>query len=321
LVFGSSSGLANLSYANTCFVAEFRVPIVGWTATSEHVVTPAISGIEEVSYSGFTGSVTGNRIKYKTLERSTLSRVAVADNSGNYTKFTALKKCIAFICSSNRDASSGSTMYITWVNSAETLKGQKGNYSNNNGSITYPIIMEPGDYVWSDVSADPDDSTDTNFSAIFIDFYQQVLSAIPRTYSQYIRYDGYNGYGSTNTKIPQLGTLTKNKGDALLVPASTAAAGASFTCMKECDVHLAFKTTWGDYYVGWTVNSAQLTTIITDIYDLNTLVYVQYKATAPTRGHSTTVHLNVGDVLRPHTQGTAYTAMILELTANSTVEG
>lgn len=166
-------------------------------AESEHVVTPAKSGIEEIYYDGYTS--TSTYIKFKTQQRNTLSKVASVDNT-TYTKFTALKKCIAMVHFNHYDAGAAAG-YLHHFSSTGTQKTFSGdNASTINHSIGFSVLMEVGDYIVTASAGTPDDTTSNNFGAVFVDFEQQVLSAIPVQKTCYLKdVQAYNTDGGTTS--------------------------------------------------------------------------------------------------------------------------
>jgi len=163
---------------------------------SEHVVTPAKSGIEEVYYNGYTSVST--YAKYKTQQRSTLSKLASVDNT-TYTKFTALKKVIASAYATGQ-AAGDRLITMKHFNSAATLLTSSiswGSYLN----APMSLLMNPGDYLVVELAGGGlSDVAATGFGATFVDFNQQVLSAIPTQkvcYLKDVKSSGTNGGTAT----------------------------------------------------------------------------------------------------------------------------
>lgn len=121
-----------------------------------------------------------------------------------------------------------------------------------------------------------------------------------------------NGHGSTNTKIRRY-TTTKTSTGTAITYADSAANGASFTInepglyeMSMTDIQSASAVNFGV-----SVNSAQLTTNIQSITDTDRV----FAASTPNGSYMTitrTWRLSAGDVVRPHTAGTADGATALE---------
>ena len=78
------------------FSGKVTVPIVGWSATAEYVITPASVTTESALYQQYTAySATNTAIPYFTTEKiNTISKCGTIDNSATLGwSYTALKKC------------------------------------------------------------------------------------------------------------------------------------------------------------------------------------------------------------------------------------
>lgn len=116
----------------------------------------------------------------------------------------------------------------------------------------------------------------------------------------------HNGYGATNTKIPRFTTSQSMQGTDITY-ADSAANGASFTInttgIYSC-VYQAGHGTGG--MIGWSVDSTELTTAIISITDADRLGACHLQAQ---HGECVVMaYLTAGQVLRPHTDGTALDA-------------
>jgi hypothetical protein len=173
---------------------DASIPIQGWSATSQNLVTPAKSGIESAVYTGFT-SATATNIKFKTLQTSLdpLSTLASVDNT-TYTKYTVLKKSLYFV-GLNIVGSANNKFFIYHYNQAGTLLGPIANtvtQASGYGGNHLSGIANVGDYfVVFFQDSNPSDVAGTNFYAEFVDFEQQMLSAMP--------YPEWKTYGLTVT--------------------------------------------------------------------------------------------------------------------------
>ena len=121
-----------------------------------------------------------------------------------------------------------------------------------------------------------------------------------------------NGHGSTNTKIRRY-TTTKTSTGTAITYADSAANGASFTINEPGLYEMSMTDIQGASAVnfGVSVNSAQLTTNIQSITDADRV----FAASTPNGSYMTitrTWRLAAGDVVRPHTAGTADGATALE---------
>lgn len=128
--------------------------------------------------------------------------------------------------------------------------------------------------------------------------------AIPETQS--IRYYNFSAFGSTNNKIPSFVSSAGADGTGLFSASNSGVTGVSITASKKILVtaNLSFNA-GASTSIGISINSNQLTTDIGNI-DADDRVAI---ATIGTAGFSlstaTSVVLNTGEVLRPHTSGSA----------------
>lgn len=117
-----------------------------------------------------------------------------------------------------------------------------------------------------------------------------------------------NGYGSTNTVIRRFLNVDKSIGNDILYQDSPT-LGGSFTVLTAGIYNITYLDNLnGLSNIGISLNSTQLTTDINSIPIANKLAQsvigaAGYKVTASVSG----VYLNVGDVIRAHTSGTAAT--------------
>jgi hypothetical protein len=134
---------------------------------------------------------------------------------------------------------------------------------------------------------------------------------LPNTLSQ-VRLNTYNAYGTTNTKIPRFSNVVENYGNSI-VYVDSVANGASFTVQEAGTYSISFcwdsNNTTGNGGPGISLNSNQLTTGIDAITVANRLAYSIYNGVNGTNMlpscASWTGRLNIGDVIRPHTTGSA----------------
>lgn len=114
-----------------------------------------------------------------------------------------------------------------------------------------------------------------------------------------------NGYGSTNTKIRQWTTVSKNIGLSMTLVQS-ATLGDSFVINEDGIYSISYFDQFvGADYLGLSVNSTQLTTAIDSVTNTDVLGFVQSGAANDPMGFSTTVRLKRGDVVRCHGDGAA----------------
>lgn len=127
-----------------------------------------------------------------------------------------------------------------------------------------------------------------------------------------------NGHGATNNKIPRFTTVAVNQGTAITY-ADSAANGASFTINEDGLYELSTTATYsgGACNFGASKNSAQLTTAITSITAANRVLSASSATSGAYNPATRTVKLVVGDVIRPHDDGTPDGAS--ELAQNFTI--
>ena len=114
-----------------------------------------------------------------------------------------------------------------------------------------------------------------------------------------------DGYGSTNTTIKKWTTAQRNVGTAIIYLTS-AADGASFTCFEPCQVSIHYTEQYNTVVTfGISRNSNQLTTTYVNITAAHRTQGTTTSASGVASQCSVTLNLNIGDVLRCHTEGTA----------------
>jgi microcystin-dependent protein len=158
-------------------------------------------------------------------------------------------------------------------------------------------------------------TTNEQYISVNAVYTSSTTKTIPLTQSgliqevdSYIRLYGANGYGSTATKIPRLATLDKSLGSDILYQDS-ATNGASFTIQRAgiYDIALSFESS-SLSLIGLSLNSNQLTTNVNTISIASRLAYgVNNNGWGSTVSHSG--YFNAGDVIRPHTDGAAISAL------------
>lgn len=112
-------------------------------------------------------------------------------------------------------------------------------------------------------------------------------------------------YGSTNTKVRNLGTTTTSTAGSDITFARTDANGASFTVNAD-GIYSVFRTDGGttaNSVLGISVNSAQLTTNIQSITAANRYALTVMDSASQFASVGVTMRLVSGDVIRPHDQG------------------
>lgn len=135
-------------------------------------------------------------------------------------------------------------------------------------------------------------------------------SGLLRAYSAMtkIRLNTGNGYGATNNKIRRFTNAVVNTGTGITY-ADSSTAGASFTCTEAGIYSFVYSDCFsGAGNVGLSLNSSQLTTAIQSITTTDCLGIATTPAATQNAVVSVTLALAVGDVVRPHTDGTTESA-------------
>ena len=119
---------------------------------------------------------------------------------------------------------------------------------------------------------------------------------------QYINFSDHAGFGSTNTQIPYFTTEVANTGKELLSIGNNSVDGFSITANKPCSVNVTYNylSSATSFQMGFSLNSSQLTTAIGSINLTDRVVYSNNHSNAGA-SIGTTIKLEAGDILRPHT--------------------
>ena len=134
-----------------------------------------------------------------------------------------------------------------------------------------------------------------------------VFTAMPAitNASSMVRLNTANGYGSTNNKIRRfLNTVTNQGSDITYADSDT--LGASFTI----NTNGVYAVSYSDSllapggFLGLSLNSSQLTTSILTI-TVSTVLAIAWCATNEATIATLSAYFTAGDVIRPHTDGTA----------------
>lgn len=141
-----------------------------------------------------------------------------------------------------------------------------------------------------------------------------VKRVFARELSESCKFRSTAGYGSTNTVIPYYTNEDRNTISKHGTVKNSSINGWSFTASKRCRVVGSYShnpdSGGADYYVGWTVNSSELTTNVAALTNAADAEVVEYFRDNGLNASTTStvpvdVILNAGDVLRPHTDGVA----------------
>lgn len=124
--------------------------------------------------------------------------------------------------------------------------------------------------------------------------------------------DGQSGYASTNTKIPIFNNNLRTVGTAIGYTTS-ATLGAAFVIGATGIYSVAYGSAFGGAAdMGISVNSAQLTTSIGSIGVTVRLGAFTTNSADRSGTVAVSVNLSAGDILRPHTDGSALSASALD---------
>jgi hypothetical protein len=133
-----------------------------------------------------------------------------------------------------------------------------------------------------------------------------VQSVLFQEQDSIVRLNTANGYGSTGTAIRRFSTVVENIGDAILYTDS-AINGASFTALKNGIYSFSYSESFTiASSSGLSLNASSLSTALSSLS-------VNQRIAATTQGANTTQiqntawtgYLNAGDIIRPHTDGSA----------------
>jgi len=183
-----------------------------------------------------------------------------------------------------------------FVEANDTVKSYvlQGFLSSTVTQIRVKVVVEVGeakDFIFSDIA-----------------FKDQAVNVRETIETQSVQYYGYTGYGSTNNKIPYFATEVENVGNDIVTVANDSTNGFSLTALKDCEVNASITTTTGGagVYVGWSLNSTQLTTTITSITTTDARGGIAYTGSGNDAvSPSPMIKMSEGDILRVHTGGVA----------------
>jgi hypothetical protein len=114
-----------------------------------------------------------------------------------------------------------------------------------------------------------------------------------------------NGYGSTNTKIRRFSGLADNRGSDISY-SDTSTLGSAFTINTSGIYHITYVDNFSAITtIGISKNSTQLTTNVYSITSTDVLAMASTSGLDHSETVSWTGYLAAGDVIRPHTDGTA----------------
>jgi hypothetical protein len=144
----------------------------------------------------------------------------------------------------------------------------------------------------------------------YFDFVRTIANPFATTeitQEQYVRWSGYAGMGSTANVIPYFLTEQDSKNSGIFTVDNSSTNGFSVTFLKDARVTASFHSfSTGDAVeTGWSLNSTQLTTALSNINEADRLIidYGRGASTVPNAAATATFIAKAGDVIRPHTSG------------------
>ena len=298
--------------ASTPSVVEFGMEV---SATTEHVVTPAIAGSESYyadTHAGYGSTAT--KIPYFTNERiNTVSKLGSASNdSTNGWKFTASKACVVdlhYIFDGNSEAigislnSSQLTTNIPSIAIADRVAQLAG---QNAGKVSCSIPMVSGDILR--LHNQGQSASNAGFCTVTMTVRPKeatFLAAVPTTVREMYDASGSAGYGSTDTKINYFTTINTNTISKLGTVTNDSTNGWKFTASRNCKMNINYLGTMGGAtnQIGISVNSNQLTTNIANITAAHRVAYDIPASAGQGFDLGKTRIINAGDVVRVHGAG------------------
>ena len=271
------------------------------TAETNASTSETNASTSETAAAASAANALGNDVQHKTNADSPIT-IADADNgevflidctSGNVTVNLPTIAAVTL-----NAAGAGWKVRIKKVDSsANTITVNRGGTDTLEGDTSKTILTEDA---WIDFIAEDSQSPDE------WSFFEGGPSS-SATY-QKSRYEDFDGYGSTNTKIPYFASETSTSGSGLFTTANNSTSGLSHTLTEDCLVAIKFSyySSAATVHGGVTRNSAQLTTNYTSTTMGDRLGADSKRGSSSLGwGHTTiVVRGESGDVFRPHDDGT-----------------
>lgn len=290
-----STDLMNIGIAASVAANALTVALKGEDGNDPSSTNPVTISFRNATSA--TGTVSQVRVTSAlSVTASSGSTLGTRDATANYVYLYAINNAGAVEL-----ALSGSSSWDEGSTQSTTAEGGSG--GADSGSVLYSTTARSGVAVRLIGRILSTQTTAGTWAASVTE-----LSVFPfgRVIDSEVIVDSGNGYGSTNTKVRRYSNIRKNTGTAITY-ADSAANGASFT-INEAGVyamHVRDSISAGAAVIGITVNGTALTT------NLSTpLTYAQgLRATGQGVSSSlsnaaVTLNLAVGDIVRPHDNGT-----------------
>jgi hypothetical protein len=276
-----------------------KIPIAEWASSS---VSLANSQVEYAFNTDVTDAADTTHFGY-----------GPAGQLANYNFGAARKKRVRFLTpiqSTDNIKFQISRDGSTWID----FQGSFGDGTYEIGAFTGASIGFIGlNYVnITDIDVNfnryPTGTSNWNYQTIY---WRVVKSSNPLSIGQVVtptsqvRSDTGNGHGSTNTKIRKITNHVTTGSD--IVAVTDAALGTYYTILRAGVYSISYtdrKESSSGIALGISLNSAELTTSILSITSTNQLISANSSAAGVYANCSVSVILNVGDVIRPHTDGT-----------------
>jgi hypothetical protein len=236
-----------------------------------------------------------------TMKKAGKLSVSATINTGSQSSLQITKN------QATRTAASSTASEILasdWINAGST--SATGNPSWDGNVVAGDVIRV------SLGSTNPIASANNSLNLIFQE--QDISVSVTNTLPQFseadssIRVDTANGFGATNTKIRRFSTVRHNLGDDI-VYTDSATEGAKFQVLSDGIYSITYMEQSANCVAGLTLNSANLTTNITSLVlnANNEVLSISALSTGDQQTTSWTGFLTAGDIVRPHTNGTAAT--------------
>jgi len=330
--FQKDTGATIADAANAWFTIDFTVPIAGW---SSNVTMASSSQFRISSYLANGTRVTGSAPTALGQYRSQLRAAAgtsFSDTNGAPTIAPSASSGIAIYYNtySAGDSSGQPSKYDIFVGKNKNVQfkfyqttGFSGfvdvtPFLSGTSSFGYYTSYDPSTgiativknhYGTSTANAGVDSSGTAPVSTqIYADIIvsENALAVGVQAPRSEILVSGANGYGSTNTKIRRFSTILKNIGTAITY-ADSATLGASFTINEDGLYSVKYMDSFtGGSFVGITRSTTQPTTNVESLSNISEIIDIQQTSGANALANAgDTLNLSAGDVIRPHTEGTA----------------
>tara|TARA_R110000772_G_scaffold23646_2_gene63142 strand:+ start:5828 stop:6667 length:840 start_codon:yes stop_codon:yes gene_type:complete len=186
------------------------------------------------------------------------------------------------------------------------LKGSFLIFADNAAPTTNYMVVQIVSYVTTTLTFDPVTIKGTGTKTDWVISFSAAPNLNPEDHES--KATGGNGWGSTNTKIRRFTSSEFEVGTSITY-ADSATLGATFTANENGIYTMVYSdaSTAANHPIGISLNSTQLTTIPTTITVTDLLAYNMVKAASISEQCSATKRLVVGDVIRPHANGTSST--------------